>query len=162
GEQELQAGKLEHALNAANRAIAVSNLREDAHRLVMRVLAAQGRRADALKHYEDLKALLKRELAVEPDPNTRSLAGDLRKPHMAPKADPPSQITPTTAPALPDKPSIAVLPFENLSGDPAQSYFADGMVEEIITALSRIRWLFVIARNSSFTYKGRVVDVKQI
>jgi TolB-like protein len=62
---------------------------------------------------------------------------------------------------LPDKPSIAVLPFANMSGDPEQEYFADGMVEEIITALSRIRWLFVIARNSSFTYKGQAVDVKQ-
>jgi adenylate cyclase len=64
--------------------------------------------------------------------------------------------------ALPEKPSIAVLPFQNMSGDPEQEYFADGMVEEIITALSRIRWLFVIARNSSFTYKGRPVDVKQV
>ena len=66
-------------------------------------------------------------------------------------------------PALPltDNPSIAVLPFANLSGDPEQEYFADGMVEEIITALSRIRWLFVIARNSSFTYEGRAVDVKE-
>ena len=64
--------------------------------------------------------------------------------------------------ALPDKPSIAVLAFENLSGDPEQEYFADGMVEEIIMALSRMRWLFVIARNSSFTYKGRAVDVKQV
>ena len=63
---------------------------------------------------------------------------------------------------LPDRPSIAVLPFTNMSGDPEQEYFADGMVEEIITALSRIRWLFVIARNSSFTYKGQAVDVKQI
>jgi TolB-like protein/class 3 adenylate cyclase len=63
---------------------------------------------------------------------------------------------------LPDKPSIAVLPFANMSGDPEQEYFADGMVEEIITALSRIRWLFVIARNSSFTYKGRAVDVKEV
>jgi TolB-like protein/class 3 adenylate cyclase/tetratricopeptide (TPR) repeat protein len=63
---------------------------------------------------------------------------------------------------LPDKPSIAVLPFENLSGDRKQDYFADGMVEEIITALSRRRWLFVIARNSSFAYRGRAVDVKQI
>jgi adenylate cyclase len=63
---------------------------------------------------------------------------------------------------LPDKPSIAVLPFANLSGDPEQEYFADGMVEEIITALSRIRWLFVIARNSTFTYKGQPVDVKQV
>jgi adenylate cyclase len=63
---------------------------------------------------------------------------------------------------LPDKPSIAVLPFQNMSGDPEQEYFADGMVEEIITALSRIRWLFVIARNSTFTYKGQTVDVKQV
>jgi TolB-like protein len=62
----------------------------------------------------------------------------------------------------PDKPSIAVLPFANLSGDPEQEYFADGMVEEIITALSRIRWLFVLARNSSFTYKGQAIDVKQV
>jgi adenylate cyclase len=64
--------------------------------------------------------------------------------------------------ALPDKPSIAVLPFQNMSGDPEQEYFADGMVEEIITALSRIKSLFVIARNSSFTYKGQAVDVKQV
>jgi adenylate cyclase len=64
--------------------------------------------------------------------------------------------------SLPDKPSIAVLPFQNMSGDPEQEYFADGMVEEIITALSRIRWLFVIARNSSFTYKGQAVDVKRV
>ncbi len=63
---------------------------------------------------------------------------------------------------LPDKPSIAVLPFANLSGDPEQEYFVDGMVEEIITALSRIRWLFVIARGSSFTYKGQAIDVKKV
>ena len=66
------------------------------------------------------------------------------------------------APALPDKPSIAVLPFTNMSGDTEQDYFADGMAEEIITALSRCNWLFVIARNSSFTYKGKTVDVRQI
>jgi TolB-like protein/class 3 adenylate cyclase len=64
--------------------------------------------------------------------------------------------------ALPDKPSIAVLPFENMSGDPEQDYFADGMVEDIITALSRFKSLFVIARNSSFTYKGKAVDIKQV
>jgi TolB-like protein len=80
----------------------------------------------------------------------------------APMTDPASKLSTTTALALPDEPSIAVLPFENLSGDPEQGYFADGMVEEIITALSRIRWLFVIARNSSFTYKGRAVDIKQV
>jgi adenylate cyclase len=65
-------------------------------------------------------------------------------------------------PPLPDKPSIAVLPFQNMSGDPEQEYFADGMVEEIITALSRFKSLFVIARNSSFTFKGKAVDVKEV
>ncbi len=71
-----------------------------------------------------------------------------------------ASIRPTLA--LPDRPSIAVLPFQNMSGDPEQEYFADGIVEEIITALSRFKSLFVIARNSSFTYKGRAVDVKQV
>ncbi len=68
----------------------------------------------------------------------------------------------SAAPSLPDKPSIAVLPFENMSGDPEQEYFADGMVEEIITALSRFKSFFVIARNSSFTFKGRAVDIKEV
>src|SRR6516164_4337219 len=66
------------------------------------------------------------------------------------------------APPLPDKPSVAVLPFENMSGDPEQDYFAEGMVEEIITALSRFKWLFVIARNSSFAFKGKSVDIKEV
>jgi TolB-like protein/class 3 adenylate cyclase len=69
---------------------------------------------------------------------------------------------PSTGLALPDKPSIAVLPFQNMSGDPEQAYFADGMVEDIITGLSRIKWLFVIARNSSFIYKEKAVDVRQV
>jgi adenylate cyclase len=68
----------------------------------------------------------------------------------------------SAVPPLPDKPSVAVLPFENMSGDPEQEYFADGMVEEITTALSRFKWLFVIARNSSFTFKGKNVDVKEV
>jgi TolB-like protein len=64
--------------------------------------------------------------------------------------------------ALPDKPSIAVLPFQNMSGDPEQEYFSDGISEDIITALSKLRWFFVIARNSSFTYKGKAVHMKQV
>ena len=63
---------------------------------------------------------------------------------------------------LPDKPSLPVLPFQNMTGDTEQDYFVDGIVEEITTAISRLPWLFVIARNSSFTYKGRAVDVKQV
>ena len=166
GEQELEAGNHAPALRAASRAIEVSSLREDAHRLVMRVLAAGGRRADALKHYEDLVARLKRELSVEPDPNTRALAAELRKSHAARpgsevRPDPASETSATFLP-LPDRPSIAVLPFANMSGDPEQEYFADGMVDDILMALSRVRWLFVIARQSSFVYKVRSADVKQI
>jgi TolB-like protein/class 3 adenylate cyclase/Tfp pilus assembly protein PilF len=83
-------------------------------------------------------------------------AGSAKTPEAASsfKAIPPLQ--------LPDKPSIAVLPFQNMSGDPEQEYFADGMVEDIITALSRIKWLFVIARNSSFAYKGKAIDIRQV
>jgi adenylate cyclase len=85
---------------------------------------------------------------------------------LAEKADAPSvgQSLPATPPSLPlpEKPSIAVLPFENMSGEREQEYFADGVVEDVITALSRVAWLFVIARNSSFTYKGRAIDVKQV
>jgi TolB-like protein len=82
-------------------------------------------------------------------------------PVAANSPDPAAAVTATRL-SLPDKPSIAVLPFSNLSGDPGQDYFADGMVDDIITGLARINWLFVIARNSTFTYKGRAVDVKQV
>jgi adenylate cyclase len=80
----------------------------------------------------------------------------------APKQSEQELDKPSARLTLPDKPSIAVLPFQNMSGDPEQEYFADGIVEEIITALSRFQNLFVIARNSSFTYRGRAVDVKQV
>jgi adenylate cyclase len=77
-------------------------------------------------------------------------------------SEPISSAAASTEPSLPDKPSIAVLPFQNLSGDPEQEYFADGVVEDIVTALSRVGLFFVIARNSSFTYKGKPVDIKQV
>jgi len=88
----------------------------------------------------------------------KNIARPVRGYHV--RFDRPAKIRPALT--VPSKPSIAVLPFENLSGNPEQEYFADGMVEEIITALSRFRELFVIARNSSFAYKGRAVDVKQV
>src|SRR5208337_4285378 len=73
-----------------------------------------------------------------------------------------AEVHPAAALVVPDNPSLAVLPFTNMSGDPEQEYFADGVVEDIITGLSRIKWLFVIARNSSFTYKGQSVSVNQV
>ena len=89
----------------------------------------------------------------------KEASGDRASPHTGPAR---SEGPPAPALTLPDRPSIAALPFLNLSGDIEQEYFTDGVVEDIITALSRIRWLFVIARNSSFTYKGRAVDVRQV
>ena len=86
---------------------------------------------------------------------------NIERPVHVYRVQPSSPVSSRPTLALPDKPSIAVLPFENMSGDAEQEYFADGMVDEIITALSRFRSLFVIARNSTFTYKGRSVDVKQ-
>jgi adenylate cyclase len=94
------------------------------------------------------------------EPSLKNIARPLRVYRVLPA--PAATLASPAALPLPDKPSLAVLPFQNMSGDPEQEYFVDGMVEEIITALSRIRWLFVIARNSSFTYKGQAVDVKQV
>jgi TolB-like protein len=99
------------------------------------------------------------------DQNLKNIARPVRvyRVRVADAATSAASIKPTPhVLALPDKPSIAVLPFQNMSGDPEQEYFVDGMVEEIITALSRIRWLFVIARNSSSTYKGDAIDVKLV
>ena len=92
----------------------------------------------------------------------KNIARPVRVYRVDARAEPTGPAAADTPLALPDRPSIAVLPFANISGDPEQEYFADGMVEEIITALSRVRWLFVIARNSSFTYKGHAVGVNQI
>ena len=96
------------------------------------------------------------------DPQMKNIAQSVRTYRVEGKATVTDRATVAPPLAFPDKPSIAVLPFQNMSGDPEQEYFVDGMVEEIITALSRIRWLFVIARNSSFTYKGQAIDVKQV
>jgi adenylate cyclase len=98
------------------------------------------------------------------DPDSRLLRTLPRRGYLfvAGPTPPEARTARTADPPLPDKPSIAVLPFQNMSGDPDQEYFADGTVEEITTALSRIRWLFVIARNSAFVYRGPAIDVKRV
>jgi DNA-binding winged helix-turn-helix (wHTH) protein len=95
---------------------------------------------------------------VKDAPSTDRVVGD----PIERDREPSEAAEPVSAPQIPNKPSIAVLAFQNLSGDPDQDYFADGVVEDIIAALSRLPSLFVIARNSSFTYKGRAVDVKKV
>ena len=107
--------------------------------------------------YNQIKGKLELDVSDMGEQHLKNIAQPVRVYSVRPRGAPER-----AALVLPDKPSIAVLPFQNMSGDPEQEYFADGMVEDIITALSRIRWLFVIARNSSFTYKGRAVDVKQV
>src|SRR6516164_8187133 len=102
------------------------------------------------------------EFADLGEQSLKNIARPLRVYRVEPAAGTKQAVTAAPALPLPDKPSIAVLPFADLSGDPDQEYFAAGMVEEIITALSRIRWLLVIARNSGFTHKGRSVDMKQV
>jgi adenylate cyclase len=94
--------------------------------------------------------------------NLKNIARPVRVYQLRPESPAPLAEPSASRPALPGKPSIAVMPFQNMSGDLEQDYFVDGMIDDIITGLSRIKWLFVIARNSSFTYKGRAVDVKQV
>jgi TolB-like protein/Tfp pilus assembly protein PilF len=165
--QSLAAGARDRAAAAARRLLSLDPLREGACRALMQIHAERAETAQALKIYETLRDRLHRELGVKPEPETAKLYESIRQRRAAPAQSPPAQTDDEPKPAavelsLPSKPSIAVLAFANLSGDPEQEYFADGMVDDIITALSRMRWLFVIARNSSFTYKGRAVDVKQI
>ena len=112
---------------------------------------------------------MKKHLDAEPEAQTNALVASLQSregaayQQTAPAADVASQPQVFAVPPKPhDRPSVAVMPFQNLSGDTEQEYFADGIVEDIITALAHFRHLFVIARNSSFTYKGRAVDVQQV
>ena len=114
--------------------------------------------------YEQVRDRVKENFVDQGEKALKNLARPIRIYGLAwneqRRASEPATEKPTLS--LPDKPSIAVLPFQNMSGDPEQDYFADGMVEDIITGLSRIKWLFVIARNSSFTYRGKAVDVRQV
>jgi adenylate cyclase len=112
--------------------------------------------------FRQVRGKVEVEFADIGEQSLKNIARPLRVYRVGSSSSARRSMSPAAAVPLPDKPSIAVLPFTNMSGDPEQEYFADGMVEEIITALSRIRWLFVIARNSSFTYKGQHFDVKQV
>src|SRR5215470_376920 len=168
--QSLATGARERAATAARRLLSLDPLREEACRALMQTHAERAETVQALKAYETLRDRLHRELGVKPEPETTRLYESIRQRRMAPtsspaslriEADSPPKPTPVELP-LPSKPSIAVLPFQNLSGDPEQEYFADGIVEDITSGLARMHWLFVIARNSSFTYKGRAVDMKQV
>ena len=178
-DHHMAAAAREHAGAVARRLLALDPLHEAAHRALMQIYAQQGQTALALKQYRLCCDALQAELGVQPEAETKRLYQSIQEKRRARRSDteapaagiaaePSSWLDPSPlsrdldAESLSTKPSIAVLPFDNMSGDPEQDYFADGIVEEIITALSRFRQLFVIARNSSFSYKGRAVDVKEV
>ncbi|MET3910490.1 TolB-like protein [Bradyrhizobium sp. S3.3.6] len=164
GESELTQERAGHALLAGQRANALNSLREDAHRLIMRALSAAGRNAEALKYYQAVVALLKQELGTGPDVATNSLAAELRKVQEQKTAPAMGEIAAEQAEYMigNDRPSVAVLPFQNMGGDTEQEYFADGITADIITALSRFRELVVIAAGSSFVFRDKGMTSRQI
>ena len=169
-ERAEQGGRLEEGLAQGLKLLVLDPLQEHVHRALMRLYAAQGRHDAALAQYERCRRELSNQLGVRPEPETEDLARSIRTTRREGPGKPPGSPRPTREPkhgswralSLSDRPWIAVLPFRSLSADPEQDYFADGIVEDIISGLTRLRWLFVIARDSSFTYKGKAIDVKQI
>ncbi len=160
-------GRIEEALAYGLKLLSLDPLQEHVHRGLMRLYAAQGRYDAALAQYERCRRELSDQLGVQPQPETDDLARSIRASRRERPTGPPAAASPVPKPeqnplALPDRPSIAVLPLVNLSADPEQEFFADGLTEDIITALSRISGLWVIARGSTFTYKGKPTDVKQV
>jgi TolB-like protein len=159
------------AIMMAKRLIALDPLREVSHRALMRAYASQGQLDQAIRRYRLCRETLRRELDVglsaETEALYRQICGGSFRPHdrdEAPAAAQEASSITAGAPALPltEKPSIAVLPFTNMSGDVEQDYLADGITENIITGLSRFRDLFVIARHSTFAYKGKAMKIQDV
>ncbi|MDH3265115.1 MAG: hypothetical protein OEM24_14095, partial [Paracoccaceae bacterium] len=168
-DHQMQSGAGDAAAATAKRLLTIDPLQEAAHCALMEYYANKGQVGLAVKQYQTCRDTLRQELDVEPDAETERLLSRIRleRPCAAgwvTQGDDALQEVHEEAEPSPrqEMPSIAVLPFLNLSGDPEQEYFSDGITEDIITALSRLRWFLVIARNSTFVYKGKSVDIKQI
>ena len=167
-------------IDVAQRLVALDSLREASQRILMRALADAGEKGLALKQYEKCRLLLKQELGIEPAEETLNLREEIASDQRHSDAPTPdAKASRTAAPHLralaslaeavsakivepPARDSIAVLPFVNMSADPGQEYFTDGLTEDIITDLSNVPGFFVVARNSTFAYKGKPTDVRQI
>ncbi|MCZ6889896.1 MAG: BTAD domain-containing putative transcriptional regulator, partial [Gammaproteobacteria bacterium] len=151
GERRMDSRDPAGAIEVARKLVELEVLREPAHRLLMRAYVAAGRRTEALQQYHILERTLDAELDATPDAESQRLfeeVGAKRSPPAPERAG--------------EKPVIAVLPFTNMSGDPDQEYFADGITDDIITELSRSRMFDVVARNSVFGYKGANVDIRRL
>jgi len=148
------------ALKIAIRLLALDPLREDIHRVVMGLHQRQGHWNEALRQYQDCRDILNAELGVEPEDETQALYDEIKNQRDGAPAAPKDKSA--SLRQFGSHPAIAVMPFENLSDDPDQTYFADGITEDIITELSRFPTLFVVARNSAFTYKDRDFAVDEV
>ena len=180
GEFFLQNGHTGKAISLYRKGLEVDDLCEEFYQNLMDCYRRQGRLAEGIAVYQRCRQTLQARMEVEPSPGTeqahQSLLADDKKRRSEPKVlsdsaqsgllPPPKlhkNLESVESPSrLPEKPVIAVLPFENLGGDSDRMYFTDGMVEDIITELSRFRYFLVIARNTSFTYKGKSVDVRDV
>jgi len=157
-EDAFQARRIDEAIDHLTCALGLDPLQEHLHRRLMRMFAAERRWDSAMAQFAHCRSALEQELGIEPDKETTALYEEVKNQRdrvaCGPVAAPPAMVS--------DKPSIAVMAFENMSGDPQQAYFSDGVVEDIITDLSKIAGLFVIARNSTFAYKGKQIDVREV
>jgi TolB-like protein/two-component SAPR family response regulator len=161
-------GRLEEALAHGLKLLSLDPLQEQVQRGLMRLYAAQGRHDAALAQYERVRHELSEQLGVLPQPETEELARSIRASRRAGPAAPrerasaASEPTRSQDPVLPDRPSIAVLPFQNLSADPEQEHFADGIAADLITQLSRLRDLLVIAHSSTAVFRGGASPVQDV
>ena len=170
-EDAFQDRRIEEAIEHLTNALSLDPLQEHLHRRLMKLFAAERRADAAMAQFERCRTVLRQELGIDPDNETTALYEKIRSRRMQEDGDfaghaaspIESQIPSLDSPAMvSDKPSIAVLAFENMSGDQEQEYFSDGIVEDIITDLSRVSGLFVIARNSAFAYKGKRCNVRDV
>ncbi len=169
------AGDGDAAIAMVLRLVDLDPLREEACQLLMRLYAESGRRSAALRQYQVFEELLLQELDTEPEPETRHLRNEINEGRIEPqtaKESSSATVAPDPRPATTasplattsssdDKPSVAVMPFDNISGDPEQTYFADGITIELITSLSKISGLHVVGRQSAFAYREKDLSVKQ-
>jgi len=171
---QLESGEFDNAENLGEQLVSLDMLNESAWRTLMRVYAARGHRNQALMAYKRCCGILDKDLGVEPSAETRKLQGLIRDGSAAIEgrsADTQAMLASESisaadavfsqSPGLVEKPSIAILPFVNMSDDPEQEYFSDGITEDIITGLSKFRELFVIARGSSFAFKGQTLNLTE-
>jgi TolB-like protein/DNA-binding SARP family transcriptional activator/Flp pilus assembly protein TadD len=159
-----EVGDTERCVETAARLLTLDPLRETAHRILMRAYAAQGRHASALKQFEACRDILKRELGVEPEPETVALYHDIRRQRAGTPSDTiePAPQPEAEGPPLPDGPSVAVLPFENKGGEPDQAYFADGLTENVISGLTRFHEILVIGVKSILIVREQAADLREI